>query len=149
MKASLRVMEEKDLTTTLEWRNDELVRRFATAYNAISWAEHEALFKFAKAHRYIFEINDIPCGYLSFTEDPNSTETTWSFHLAPDQRGKGYSDLMLGLGMLEAKRLGFKKILSDVKNDNEASLWLHMKNKFIPLTQNDETNFLHLEKDLK
>ena len=150
MKAALRPMDDKDLGMTYVWRNDELVRKFATAHTAISWAEHEALFKHAPAYKYIFEINDIPCRFISFSGQDSSpeTSTTWSFHLAPEARGKGYADIMLGLAVLEAKRLNFSRIISEVKLDNEASLYLHMKFKFLPLKENPETGFLSLERDI-
>lgn len=119
-------MEEKDLAVSYTWRNDPLVRKMAMSDNEISYAEHEAMFKWNNSVRLIFEFNGVPSGFLACTKEESSTEGSWSFHLAPEARGKGLAAIMLRLGLIYLKNIGYTTIKSEVKLYNSRSLDLHI-----------------------
>lgn len=126
-------MEEKDLPITYTWRNEETIRNSAQTSHIISYNEHEANFKFNNAVKLIFEVNDLPAGFVSCTRDPDLAIGEWAFHLGEGFRGKGYSEIMLKMALVELKRLGYEGIIAIVRTNNLPSLHLHRKLKCIEL----------------
>ena len=126
--ATLRRMTDEDLHTVFAARNDEEVIRFSDSGKAISYQEFEALFKFNKNHRLVFEYNGKMSGYIElsrFNEDEGYT--TWSFFLFPEARGKKLSTLMLDLSLRVLKDMPFDRVKSTVHKNNLPSIALHKK----------------------
>lgn len=128
MDFTIRPMDEFDLSTTLEWRNDPTVLASAKTSNPISMNEHEAMYKYNNAIKLVFEFNNVPVGYVQFSRDPDHAAGEWSFHMAPEWRGKGLSEIMLKAALYYVnKKEGFEYVTSFVKKDNFISNKLHIK----------------------
>ena len=84
-------------------------------------AEHERWWRETQDARYVAESAGEDVGVLRITR---LDETTCEVHLAvaPQFRGEGYSTEMLREGTLEAKRLGYERIVARVDSDNTPSL---------------------------
>lgn len=69
---SVRPLEEKDLRMVLAWRNSERVHSKMLTDHKITWEEHEAWFKRAKANpvkrNLVFCYLGRPIGYIGYTE---------------------------------------------------------------------------------
>lgn len=149
MKVELREMTIEDLQLTYKWRNDPVVRDMAMTSHEISYAEHEAMFHWNNSHKLIFELNEVPCGYVSCTKDPDSAEGMWAFHMASEARGKGLASIMLRLALMWLKEQGYKKIHSEVKLINGRSHNLHVDLGFKVVDVEDTlADFQNFEKTL-
>lgn len=149
MKAELRFMTDADLQITYAWRNDPLVRHMAMSDHEISYAEHEAMYKYNNALRLIFEFNGEPSGFVSCTVDPESNDGVWSFHLAPEARGQGLAPIMLRLALMFLKQRGYKRIKSEIKVYNGRSFNLHLDLGFKQDLEEDPlADYHNLAKDL-
>lgn len=121
-------MDEFDLSTTLEWRNDPVVLASAKTSNPISMNEHEAMYKYNNSIKLIFDFNDVPVGYIQFNLDPDTTSSEWSFHIAKEWRGKGLSEIALKLALYYIKhKEDLSSITAFVRKNNTASNHLHNK----------------------
>jgi RimJ/RimL family protein N-acetyltransferase len=147
MKLVLRPMEERDLPTTLTWRNDPLVRETSMTSGEVSMAEYEAVFKFTTSYKLIFEYGDDPCGFVSITNSSDNVGV-WGFFLAPEARGLGLSTLMLQMALLYAKGEKYTNLEAQVKKTNKASLVLHEKLGF-KYTDDETEDFYHFRKKLR
>lgn len=124
----LRPMTEDDLKITFEWRNDKDVLKHAMSSHPVSWAEHEAIFKYNNAVKLIFEVNGVPVGFTSITQSDDEPAGEWSFYLGAEHRGKGYSSIMLEAVLLQLKKeYQYTGITSRVKVYNDVSNHLHEK----------------------
>lgn len=148
MDAVLRPMEDRDLQVTYEWRNDPIVRQFAMSDHTVSWAEHESMYRYNSSLRLIFEFDGVPCGFISCSKDEETTEGTWSFHMAPDSRGKGLSSIMLQMALLYLKQAGYTQIHSEVQINNPISQGLHGKLNFEYVTLNEAGPYFVYVKNL-
>lgn len=142
MNFTIRPMDEFDLATTLEWRNDPVVLASAKTSNPISMAEHEAMYKYNNSIKLVFELDDVPVGYVQFNRDSDYRRSSeWSFHVAPEWRGKGLSQIMLKCALYYVKtKENFTEINAFVKKDNLISVKLHEKLGFCRVE--DKDNFL-------
>lgn len=128
MEFKLRPMEAKDLDNTLMWRNDPDVLKTALTPNIITAKEHEAMFLYNNSIKLIFEVNGDPAGYVQVSRDPDKAQGEWSFHMSKRYRGQGLSNIMLGAALYYlAKKEGYTKIYSQVKEDNKISRNVHAK----------------------
>lgn len=127
--ARVRRMTSADLEAVLSWRNHPEVRRYMYTQHEISTQEHAAWFERtnadAQSHLLIFELAQIPAGFISFKEHARGAIGDWGFYLAPEApRGTGYQ---LGLEALEHGfiALGFHKVCGQVLAYNERSIAFH------------------------
>ena len=92
---NLRELKETDLEMVLQWRNREDVRKNMYTQHIITWQEHTAWFQKAKdddTKKYLlFQKDDTPLGFVSFTEIHKKHKTAfWAFYSAdPTRRGIG------------------------------------------------------------
>jgi len=139
MNFRLRPMNENDIELTFKWRNDPLVRNNAQSVQEISLNEHAAWVKFNNSVKLIFEVDDIPAGFISVTRDPENNSGEWAFHMAPDMRGQGLSELMLKAALYYlAKKEGYDTIYSTVRVYNVLSKHLHEKLEFSKCGEDEE-----------
>lgn len=148
MICQLKEMEEKDLPVTFAWRNEEQVLRAAMTNKPISYNEHEALFKYNNSVKLVFSIDNVPTGYISCSKDPDEPIGEWGFHLAPEARKKGYSQIMLRMGLIELQKRGYTRIYAKVKKSNIPSIHLHNKLGFYELDSDYNDQFIRYAKDL-
>lgn len=150
MRCELRPMESKDLPITFAWRNEDQVRKTSMSSNPISFNEHEAMFKYNNAVKLIFEVDGSPAGYVSCSRDPDEPTGEWGFHLGPDARGKGYSEIMLRMALIELKRLGFTWLTAQVRLANLPSLHIHNKLDFTEQSVEmvDKSDFVKFVREL-
>lgn len=128
MEFILRPVEELDLEITFNWRNDPEVLKMAQTADPVTYFEHFAMFKHNNSIKLIFEVDKIPVGYVSVARDPDAPMGEWSFHMGPEYRGKGLSEIMLKTALYYLKtKEGYIKVLSRVKKDNNISKHLHYK----------------------
>lgn len=136
---NLRPMEERDLDDTFAWRNDPEVLNNAMSPNTVSYAEHEANFKFNNAIKLVFEVDNLPAGLVTITQDSDKPVGEWSFHLNPQFRSKGLSEIMLRIALYYLKNNeGYKGIASCVLKHNKISHHLHEKLEFVQTGMNDK-----------
>lgn len=141
-------MEEKDLPITFAWRNEAEVLKYAMTSQPISYNEHDAMFHYNNSVKLVFTIDGIPAGYISCTKDADDPIGEWGFHLAPEARKKGYSQIMLRMGLIELKKLGYQRIHAKVKKSNLPSIHLHKQLGFYDLDSDAKDQFFKYAKDL-
>lgn len=128
MEFKLRPMEERDLEVTLNWRNDPEVLKSAKTSNKISAEEHKAVFLYNNAIKLVFEVDSILSGYVQFNRDPDQNTGEWSFHMSPESRGKGLSEIMLKAALYYIKKEeGYIAVTAIVQKHNTISNHLHKK----------------------
>lgn len=129
---TIKPMEEADLKQIWLMRNDAEVLKYAETDNPISWEEFEAVFKYTYYPKLVFKndsTNEI-IGYVEFRNDMSDDivdTKEWAFFIAPEHRGKGWSEIMLDLAIDYAREQGYNYIRATVKADNEISHHLHNK----------------------
>lgn len=126
---SLRPMLEPDLDMVLEWRNSNQVRRFMYSSRLISFPEHrqwfETIMRDQSCHPLIFQLDDVPMGFVKFGPIADGGIADWGFYVAPGApRGTGRK---LGIAALAHAFdvLGLHKICGEVLDVNEASRCFH------------------------
>ena len=126
----VRKMTTSDLPLVLEWRNNIDVRKSMFRQHEISKNEHIAWFKQIEnndhIHPLIFVNNNVPLGFVSFTQLYSSPVADWGFYLSPDAE-KGTGRLM-GLTALEYSfnKLKLHKVSGDVLANNKKSINYHI-----------------------
>lgn len=132
--AELRVLRENDLEMVLQWRNHEEIRKWMVNSEVIELSDHLKWFENNKHNQdrsfYIFEYGQVPQGYVSFVEIPNSTALEWGFYIKPEvEKGMGN---ILGLTALNYafEQLKAEKVFGQVLDFNEKSLNFHKKQGF-------------------
>lgn len=131
-------IKEEDLKSVWLMRNDEEVLKYAESNKPVSWEEYEAVFKYTDYPKLVFraesQANGVKTttilGYVEFrndmiSDDPGTKE--WSFFVAPEHRGKGWSHTMLEMAIDFAKEKGYTNIRAIVKRNNDISQHLHKK----------------------
>lgn len=117
----IRQMESTDLPRVLEWRNSPEIKRFMYTQHHISLEEHTAWFERAsrdpKRHLLIFELNNVPLGFINIHEKIEGGIADWGFYTAPDlEKGSGsklgsagllYAFSFLKLYKLNGQALGY------------------------------------------
>lgn len=130
-QTNLRRLEEKDLSTILEWRNHNDIRKYMVNTSIISYENHLQWFirnqNRDDRHFFVFEYQEQLEGYVSFQQIENSKAHEWGFYIKP-QAIKGMGSL-LGQSSLELafKQLNIDKIFGQVLSFNQKSIKFHHK----------------------
>lgn len=133
----LRLVEEKDLQTTLTWRNRDEARIWFKTSSQITFEQHQAWF-----YRYInkdddflfvVESNGQIVGQASVYDirwDEGSAEIG-RFLVAPESAGKGYiGKACAALVVLCAETFNLQYLFLEVLEANERALRLYQRNGF-------------------
>ena len=99
----VRIMLESDLEQVLEWRNHPEIRRYMYTQHKITLEEHSNWYKKASNnpdhYLLIFELNNIPTGFININKIAYSNVADWGFYVAPDsEKGTGKK---LGITVLD------------------------------------------------
>lgn len=135
---NLRLIEEKDLETTLSWRNRDEVRIWFKTSNPLSWDQHYAWYKryINKDNDFLFivEVDGHPVGQASVYDIDwvSGSAEVGRFLAAPEGKGRGY----IGQACAEliracAGRLGLRYIFLEVLENNERAIRLYERNDFV------------------
>lgn len=125
----LRPMLHADLERVLAWRNHFDIRRFMYTQHEITLDEHQRWFEQVrlnpKRHLLIFEVNQEPLGFVSFSEGESAGVADWGFYIAPDApKGSGRQ---LGRAALNHafNKITLHKLCGQALAYNEASIRFH------------------------
>lgn len=130
----VRPMAEKDLSTVLSWRNHPEVRRFMYTQHEITLQEHTQWFECCQPdplrQLLVFEHQDVPAGFIHFTQQSHQQIADWGFYLAPDA-AKGTGSL-LGFHALNYAfcELRLHKVCGQAIGYNDKSIRFHLKMGF-------------------
>ena len=125
----LRPLTRKDLELVRLWRNHDEIRCHMYSTGLISSEEHLAWFDRLSAepgrHLMIFEVANVPHGFINIGPADASGCAAWGFYVAPGStRGTGK---ILGASTLRYAfdELGLKKVRGEVLASNQASINFH------------------------
>ncbi|MGH1440854.1 MAG: UDP-4-amino-4,6-dideoxy-N-acetyl-beta-L-altrosamine N-acetyltransferase [Cellvibrionaceae bacterium] len=140
VKYSIRPVMYEDLELILSWRNHERIREVMIDKNLIEWSDHlswyKAMEKNKLKHAFIFEWNEMPSGYISFTLLPYGKIAEWGFYIDPMlDRSKAVNKGMgTALGNAALKHafvhLDLHKVAAKVIEHNESSVRFHRRMGF-------------------
>lgn len=123
-------MNEGDLDHVLSWRNHPEVRNYMFSQGEISREEHTRWFAWASenpARRLlIFEIDNIPLGFINIHQIATGGIAEWGFYAAPDApKGTGRA---LGQAALRYAfdAAGLHKLCGQALAFNERSIRFHL-----------------------
>lgn len=129
VQSQIRPMVHADLARVLAWRNHADVRRYMYTQHEITLDEHQRWFEHAlpdpKKHLLIFELNQQPLGFVSFTAVGNVGIADWGFYVAPDApKGSGRQ---LGCAALSHAftQLKLHKVCGQALTFNQRSIQFH------------------------
>ena len=118
-----------DLELVLSWRNHPDVRRYMYTQHEIRLEEHKVWFETAGRnpgkHLLIFELDNVPCGFVQLSQLKNSPIAEWGFYAAPSSpKGTGR---VLGRATLRYafEDLGLHKVCGEALAYNEPSIQFH------------------------
>lgn len=133
----IRAAELHEEAKVLLWRNHEKVRRGSMTNKIISPNAHEQWFKERVKNNQFFiaEKNGKEFGVVCYEKDEE--DVVWSFYVVPDMQGKGMARTLMQLGLIALRSNGIDLVYADVKDDNEASLKLHVELGFIVYAARD------------
>lgn len=127
----IRPMEHADLIRVFEWRNHPEIRRYMYSQHEIQMSEHERWFENSRhnpmRHLLIFEVANIPQGFVNFGVGNHGKIADWGFYIAPTApRGTGQS---LGKCALDYAftNLCLHKVCGEALAFNEKSIGFHSK----------------------
>lgn len=126
----LRSMTEADLGMVLNWRNHPSIRTYMYTQQEITLEEHRAWWERVRLSEkqifFIYERNDVPLGYVTFSDIAAGPATAaWGFYTAPEAP-KGTGSLMTFQAMDKAfGPLGLRKLNAEAIGSNAASIALH------------------------
>lgn len=134
----LRLIEERDLNTTLSWRNLDEARVWFKTSNPISWDQHYAWYKhyMDKDDDFLFivEVDGQLIGQASVYDIDwvSGRAEVGRFLAAPEGKGKGY----IGQACVEliracADSLRLRYIFLEVLENNERAIRLYERNNFV------------------
>lgn len=128
--ARVRPMQEGDLVPVLSWRNHLDVRRYMYSQHEITIEEHSRWFAQAsidpQRHLLVFEVNNIPSGFINIHEMAKGGIADWGFYAAPDSpKGTGRA---LGQAALRYafSTIGLYKLCGQALAFNERSIRFHL-----------------------
>lgn len=134
----LRPIEEKDLATTLSWRNRDEARVWFKNASLISLEQHRAWYQSYREKDddflFIVEANNKPVGQASvYGIDWDSLRAEIGrFLVAPDEGGKGYISQACGqLMRFCAETLGITYLFLEVFESNEKAIRVYKRNGFV------------------
>ena len=133
----LRLIEEKDLETTLSWRNRDEARVWFKSTSTISIGQHREWFQRyqEKDNDFLFviEVNNKLVGQASVYDidwDTGQAEVG-RFLAAPDEGGKGYISHACGqLVRFCAETLEITYLFLEVLENNEKAIRVYKRNGF-------------------
>lgn len=131
MENRIRPLTEADLPQVLNWRNHPDIRRFMYSTHEITPEEHvrwyQAVSQSPKHTALIYENNQTPLGFVSFTTKTCAQVADWGFYLAP-QAGKG-TGYQLGKTALTYafNELNLHKVCGEALSFNDKSIRFHQK----------------------
>lgn len=152
----LRLIEEKDLETTLSWRNRDEARIWFKSTSTISLDQHREWFQRyqEKDNDFLFviEVNNKLVGQASVYDidwDAGQAEVG-RFLAAPDEGSKGYiGQACAALIHLCTDTLSLKYIFLEVIENNERAVRLYQHNGFIEEQRYDGLIRMSLSFELK
>ncbi|HEY9868072.1 MAG TPA: GNAT family N-acetyltransferase [Candidatus Obscuribacterales bacterium] len=135
-RVRLRPLEQRDLSDTLRWRNQERVRTFFKSSAEISPESHSAWFSqyLSKADDYVYVIDEIECSHLPVGQvsiyninwDRGEAEFGRLLIGEPAALGKGYArEASLLLLAHWHSIYGIKRFCLEVKEENERAIRLY------------------------
>jgi UDP-4-amino-4,6-dideoxy-N-acetyl-beta-L-altrosamine N-acetyltransferase len=134
-KTQLRPMLQADLEMVLDWRNHPDVRRYMYTQQEIGLDEHRRWFEQSSSnsdrHLLVFELDDIPMGFVNFNHLGKGSIVDWGFYAAPDvSKGGGR---LLGLTALSYafNELAIHKVCGQVLAYNKRSINFHQRLGFL------------------
>ncbi|GGE36268.1 hypothetical protein GCM10011391_13850 [Pullulanibacillus camelliae] len=126
----LKPIEEKYLTTILEWRNSLRIRRAMFTEDIISMDEHKKWFETVNLKSdfsiFLFFCDQMPLGVMSFNQTSYvNAFTFWGFYIGT-QSSKGFGKILGYLGLEYAfNQLKLNKVYGEVLTGNEKSIKFH------------------------
>jgi len=148
---TMRKAQPSDLDLYFLWVNDPDERQNAISVEPISYDEHCAWFsrKIASkdAYLWVLEQDTIPVGQIRFDIDRTKKETTISYFVAQEYRGKGVglSIVKMGLELFFKSEEKIPLINAVVKSTNKASRKIFDRLGF--RINSDKNEFLHYQKN--
>lgn len=129
-RCGVRQMTSDDLEMVLAWRNHFDVRRYMYTQHEINLAEHQRWFEGAhqdsRKHLLIFEVENIPLGFVNFTQLNSISVADWGFYLAPKSpKGTGRQLGYAAVGYA-FEQLKLHKICGQALAYNERSIKFHL-----------------------
>ena len=127
----LRLLEDKDLTMVLAWRNSDRVRSNMFNNHIITMDEHLAWFSRLRQKKndvcLIFEWQGKPVGALNFVDHDLEHHTChWGFYLGSELLPRGMGTVMGYLGLRYAfEKIGVDCLFGEVLTFNRASINFH------------------------
>jgi UDP-4-amino-4,6-dideoxy-N-acetyl-beta-L-altrosamine N-acetyltransferase len=130
MTTSMRSMRQADLGLVLSWRNHPEVRRYMKTQHEITLHEHQHWFNSAaqnsQKHLLIFEIDQLPLGFVNFTGLGDSGIADWGFYSAPEAP-KGIGRQLGAAAIAHAfAQLKLHKVCGQAFAYNQRSIQLHL-----------------------
>lgn len=134
----LRLIEEKDLETTLSWRNRDDVRGWFKTSSLISLEQHRVWYQDYRKRDddflFVIEADNRPVGQASvYGIDWNSLRAEIGrFLVAPGEGGKGYISQACGqLVRFCAETFGLTYLFLEVLENNEKAIRVYKRNGFV------------------
>lgn len=130
MKQSLRLMEERDLSITREWRNHPKNNQCMLTQHTITEQEHKYWFENNQRNEqqksYVFEVQNLALGFVQFEQRGlGSGVWEWGFYTNPDaEKGTGAKMTSLALEQLFCDPK-VSKVYAEVLSFNIPSMRLH------------------------
>ncbi|WP_434547882.1 UDP-4-amino-4,6-dideoxy-N-acetyl-beta-L-altrosamine N-acetyltransferase [Salinisphaera dokdonensis] len=128
-------MTPGDLERVLEWRNHPDVRRYMYTRHEIGLREHRAWFARStqdpSKRLMVFDVGDMPTGFVSLASCSQGRIADWGFYLSPDApRGSGRE---LGQAALDCAFLEMElhKVCGQALAFNEKSIRFHKRLGFV------------------
>ena len=131
---NIRMMTHDDLDLVRCWRNHESVRSYMYTNQIINKKEHLIWFEKTSANQFnhllIFEYNQIPLGFVNFSNVRRSAVAEWGFYTSPDApRGAGRRLSRAAL-RYAFEQLKLHKVSGQALANNEASIKFHLNAGF-------------------
>jgi UDP-4-amino-4,6-dideoxy-N-acetyl-beta-L-altrosamine N-acetyltransferase len=126
----VRPMTARDLPQVLQWRNHPDIRRYMYTRHEITAEEHRRWFERASADDtqclLVFELDEIPLGFVKFQVLPEGHVADWGFYASPDAppgtgRKLGQAALAYAFGSLQ-----LHKVCGQALGFNERSIKFHL-----------------------
>jgi UDP-4-amino-4,6-dideoxy-N-acetyl-beta-L-altrosamine N-acetyltransferase len=130
-RQNIRNMTFSDLKMVLAWRNHPEVRRYMFTQDEIKLDDHKKWYEStlgnSNKHLLVYEIENTPQGFVSFSVTNDSKVADWGFYASPGAF-KGIGTL-LGKAALDYafREIGLRKVCGQVLAFNQRSTGLHNK----------------------
>lgn len=130
----LRRMTGHDLERVLAWRNHPDVRQYMYTQHEIGLDEHTRWFERAsqdpRKHLLIFELDQVPLGFVNFSLTSTPGVADWGFYAAPEApkgsgRHMGHAALSYAFG-----QIALHKVCGQALAYNDRSIRFHLTQGF-------------------